>query len=131
MSKIGGSIARAFLDELPCDSEPKDVDETRFQAWKKDDGSGAAKTLKEAAALIDGDSARQHGDKHDLYDMTANLWSAYLMDTITPHQVAIMMALGKIARSHNGTKHNHDNYVDGAGYLAIAAELAEENDHGC
>ena len=116
-------------DTIPADVEPRDVDETRFQGWKKDDHSNAARTLQEAANLIDGDRARQHGDKHDLYDMTANLWSAYLMTEIAPYQVAIMMALAKIGRSNNGTRHNHDNYVDGAGYLAIAGELAE--DVGC
>jgi hypothetical protein len=42
---------------------------------------------------------------------------------MTPHDVAIMMALLKIARTQTGV-YNRDDYVDAAGYIALAHRLA-------
>jgi Domain of unknown function (DUF6378) len=42
---------------------------------------------------------------------------------ITPHDVALMMMLLKVARTAGGT-FNLDNYIDAAGYAGIPAELA-------
>jgi hypothetical protein len=42
---------------------------------------------------------------------------------MTPHDVAIMMALLKLARTQTGT-YNRDDYVDAAGYVALAHRLA-------
>jgi hypothetical protein len=52
----------------------------------------------------------------------AKLWSAYLERHIEPHQVAVCMALVKIARTINSADHR-DSYVDGAAYLAIAGQI--------
>jgi hypothetical protein len=58
---------------------------------------------------------------------TAALWSSYLEMPITDYQVAICMALVKVARSMETGK--TDTYVDMAAYVAIAGQLhTEEND---
>ena len=41
-----------------------------------------------------------------------------------PHDVAILMALLKIARVRSG-RYKADNYIDLAGYAACAAEIAD------
>ena len=123
---IGGSIARAFLDELPADCEPRDIPEK-----KSDTRSPAARTLARAASIIDGERDRSHGDRHESHRCIANLWTAYLDGyEFTSQDVAIMLALMKIARMKTGDG-NGDNFIDAAGYLALAGELAEGNDHGC
>ena len=43
---------------------------------------------------------------------------------IEPHDVAILMALLKIARVRSG-RYKADNYIDLAGYAACAAEIAD------
>jgi hypothetical protein len=58
---------------------------------------------------------------------TAALWSAYLEMPITDYQVAMCMALVKVARSMETDK--PDNYIDGTAYFAIAGQLhTEENE---
>ena len=59
----------------------------------------------------------------------AMLWNGYLhdKDTLTAEDVANMMELLKIARRKLGT-FNEDDYVDGAGYAAVALECAEEQE---
>ena len=53
----------------------------------------------------------------------AKLWSVYLERAIEPEQVAMCMALVKIARLIESPKHV-DSYADAADYLAIAAEIS-------
>jgi len=40
-------------------------------------------------------------------------------------QVALCMALLKIARAKNGT-FNSDDFIDGAGYMALAGDVGEK-----
>ena len=82
----------------------------------------AQETLKIASSLISGDRAKKHGDMFDSHDLIAKLWSVYIGKTIEAHDVACMMALLKIARTQCGET-NPDDYVDAAGYAAIAGEL--------
>ena len=71
----------------------------------------------------------EHGDTEMSFNMISELWSTYVSHAhtihaeswITPHDVAQMLALLKIARSVYGF--SRDNYVDAAGYTAIAAML--------
>ena len=55
----------------------------------------------------------------------AGLWTTYLGRHILPHEVAVCMALVKVARLTTSPDHR-DSYVDGAAYLAIAAEIADD-----
>ena len=77
--------------------------------------------LKETIKVITGPRAKDYGDKYDNHVNIAKLWSSYLDYEISPHDVAICMALVKIARlKHRRTK---DCYIDIAGYAAIASEI--------
>jgi hypothetical protein len=61
----------------------------------------------------------------------AEYWNLFLDDklkpmaNITASDVAIMMILLKISRNNKGSKFNIDNFVDMAGYAAIAGEIGE------
>lgn len=89
----------------------------------------AKEVLTTAASLIGGDRAEQHGDMGHVHIAIATLWVGYFYAkgdevVITPTDVANMMELLKIARRLCG-EYNADDYIDAAGYAAIAAELAE------
>ena len=84
------------------------------------------KLLSQASALVDGDREEEHGDFQANAEMIAAYWNTHLglIDFITPNDVPTMMALLKIARSHQKPERT-DNYRDAAGYIALAGELAE------
>lgn len=82
------------------------------------------KVIGEAQELIGGDRRDQYGD--DTFRTLAAMWSAYLGYDLERYQVAEMLALLKIAR--NSHKPKWDSYVDGIGYLALAAEEAFADD---
>ena len=79
--------------------------------------------LSEANALINGDRQAQYGPPAENFERIAAGWRVILECDVTPNQVALAMAWLKIARVVNGP--HRDSYVDGAGYLALAAELAD------
>ena len=81
---------------------------------------------RRAADLVGGDRACQHGDALAVHTNIAVLWSAFLGMPITARDVALMMVLLKIARTKTGT-FNPDDYVDAAGYAALAADVAGHN----
>jgi hypothetical protein len=82
--------------------------------------------LNEAKATIQ-DRGMDYGHPSDNLQRTASLWSAYLEVSVTDYQVAICMALVKIARSMETAK--TDTYVDMVAYTSLAAQLhTEEND---
>ena len=83
--------------------------------------------LREAEEIISSDRERTHGKAEDNLANIATLWDAWCRVSrdaqMTAHDVAIMMALLKIARTQTGT-YNRDDYVDAAGYVALAHRLA-------
>lgn len=87
-----------------------------------------AQVLREAENLVCGDREDQYGAPVDNLLRIANYWNDYLFDVMKrgdllgPRDVALMMALVKIAREANG--HKRDSLVDLAGYAALAAEVA-------
>jgi|DEB0MinimDraft_10_1074344.scaffolds.fasta_scaffold02330_10 hypothetical protein len=89
------------------------------------------RTLEAALGLITGDRAKQHGDYELNHANIAALWNAYLRirrepgAELTPADVALMMALLKVARTQLGG-FNPDDYCDAAAYLDLARELAHE-----
>lgn len=86
----------------------------------------ASDYLTEAKAIIQ-DRGMSYGHPSDNMQRTASLWSAYLEMPIDPAQVAMCLALVKVARSMETPK--VDNFVDGAAYFAISGELStEENE---
>lgn len=83
----------------------------------------ASDIAAEAANLVGGDRAAAYGDAIAGWSRVAELWSALLNHPVTPHDAANMMELLKIARRYSGP-FRADNYVDGAGYAAVAGEIA-------
>jgi len=77
--------------------------------------------LDEAKKLIGGDRQEDYGDKLKNHQNIADFWSVFLQKKITAHDVAICMALVKVARLMN--QHKKDSYLDMAAYAAIAGEI--------
>tara|TARA_R100001594_G_C3999134_1_gene254288 strand:- start:565 stop:849 length:285 start_codon:yes stop_codon:yes gene_type:complete len=78
--------------------------------------------LREAMVNTSDTRQKQHGDKAKNHANISALWSWYLKKEVSAYDVAMMMALLKIARTKTGSP-NKDDLVDGAAYLAIAGEL--------
>lgn len=78
--------------------------------------------LREAEKLINGDRQAHYGPPEENFAAIASMWSAYLGHPVTAADVCNLMALLKIARLRNGA--HRDSSVDGAGYLALGAEMA-------
>ena len=89
--------------------------------------------LQKAKDLVTGDRNDTHGDAFNNHAEIAEFWNIFLdkklqaMASITADDVALMMILMKISRHNQGKKVNIDNFVDMAGYAAIAGEI---NDAG-
>ena len=82
------------------------------------------KILLQADLLINGDREKDYGTPQESFGCIAKMWSAYMGDEISAADVCHMMALLKIARLRNGP--HRDSNVDGAGYMALGAEISEE-----
>lgn len=86
--------------------------------------SGRAQVLDAAKAAVTQDRQASYGPPEESFERIARLWSAYLGWTLQPSDVALMMALLKVARVQGNPAHR-DNYVDLAGYAACGAEIAQ------
>lgn len=84
-----------------------------------------AEVLETARQYVTKDRAADHGAMEDNFRTIARYWSLHLGVDITPGDVGVMMSLLKIARIKSNVKHE-DNYIDGCGYLACAAECEDE-----
>ena len=78
-------------------------------------------TLLKTLEAVTGKREDDYGDKLKNHQNIADLWSIYLKRKITAQDVAICMALLKIARIMHS--HHEDAYIDLAGYAAIAREI--------
>lgn len=83
------------------------------------------KTLTKAISCVCGDRERDYGTPEDNFGTIARLWTVYLDTAIAPVDVAMMMALLKVARIKNGGG-TGDSFVDLAGYAACGAEIFEK-----
>jgi len=92
----------------------------------------ASDLANEAARLVSEDRNATHGDAEQNCQNIADLWNAYLdshavdFAPLTAQDVLLMMALLKIARTKTGAL-NLDDYIDAAGYVALAGELAQKD----
>lgn len=93
-------------------------------------GAGSSKghashetVLQEAERIINGDRAEQYGDCRRSFDRIAKLWTAYHGTGFTEFDVANMMILLKVSRTHD--EYHRDSYVDIAGYAGLAEKLGE------
>lgn len=82
-----------------------------------------AEILDSAKKCVCEDRESQYGSPEDSFSIIAGFWSLYLEYAISPVDVAIMMALLKIARIAGG-RFKADSYIDACGYIACAGEIA-------
>ena len=82
-----------------------------------------ADILDRAKAIVTGEREKQYGKLEDNFAIIAELWGAYTGYKFSPVDVAMMMALLKIARIRTGVG-TVDSFVDLAGYAACAGEIA-------
>ena len=78
--------------------------------------------LEAARAAVCGDRTHDYGGPEDSFGMIAQLWTAYTGYEFRPTDVAVMMALLKVARLAGGSR-SRDNWVDIAGYAACGGEI--------
>ena len=78
--------------------------------------------LDTAKEYVTKDRAATHGDAERNFGLIAAYWSAHLNRNISPHDVAVMMTLMKLARMKSNPAHV-DSAVDAAGYSALAGEI--------
>ena len=92
--------------------------------------------LDEAKRLTTGDRQAEYGEPWRVYGVVAQMMEAYLNGrrragdaeiTITAEDVLNIMALVKIGRIATGVP-KADSYIDGAGYMALAGEVATEGE---
>jgi hypothetical protein len=79
--------------------------------------------LLQAHDLINGERQDAYGSPVPFFTRTAALWSAYLGHAVAGKDVAVCMCLLKLAREAN--HHKHDNLLDAAGYIGLAADLED------
>lgn len=77
--------------------------------------------LDEASSIVNGERASTYGGPEDSFSTVASLWSSWLEKKVSPSDVAIMLAMLKMARLKKTPKHK-DSWVDLAGYAACGAE---------
>ncbi|MGM9556585.1 MAG: DUF6378 domain-containing protein [Oscillospiraceae bacterium] len=88
-----------------------------------------AQILNEARSIICTDRNAQYGEPEDNFAVIGELWSQYLRRAkdadidLDGYDVGMLMALFKIGRLETGAP-KRDNFVDLAGYVACAAEIA-------
>lgn len=81
-----------------------------------------AETLDKAKSCVCGQRETEYGSPEDNFSAIAAFWSVYKGVNFSANDVAMMMALLKIARIKSGTG-TDDSYVDLAGYAACGAEI--------
>lgn len=79
--------------------------------------------LRKATECVCGKREQDYGNPEDNFKTIASLWSDYLNTNVTSIDVAMMMALLKIARIKRGTM-TEDSFVDLCGYSACGGEIA-------
>ena len=85
--------------------------------------------LERAIGLIMGNREEDYGEAHKNFSDIAALWSVVLGVDVQPWQVAACMSQLKLARAIKTSTHV-DSWVDMAGYVGLAAELALGDDNG-
>lgn len=99
-----------------------------------------AEILEAARACVCGEREQEYGSPENNFATIGLLWGVYLKaahpelakimvtNHITPKDVAVMMALLKVARIATGS--SMDSFVDLAGYAACAGEIVTAGNGG-
>lgn len=77
--------------------------------------------LEAARVCVCGEREQDYGTPEDSFGLIGQLWTAYMGILFTSKDVAMLMALLKVARIKTGDK--ADSFVDLAGYAACAGEI--------
>ena len=101
----------SLLEKPAVDSRPKP------EPWTR------KRVLREAEKCVCGQREQDYGTPEDNLSRIAEFWATYKGVEFSPIDVAIMMALLKVARIANNPGHM-DNYVDGCGYFCVGGELS-------
>ena len=80
--------------------------------------------LEQARVCVCGEREQDYGSPEDNFTLVGRLWEAYTGMRYSAKDVAMMLALLKVARIKTGVK--GDSFVDLAGYAACAGEIATE-----
>lgn len=125
--KISGIPAQWFDDEDHSADVGKKVSTPTDTPTETDTPTNTpttrAEILDAAKRIVTGDREKQYGKPEDNFAVIAEFWTTYIGHPISSEDVAIMMALLKIARIRSGN-YKADSFVDGVGYLSLAAEIA-------
>lgn len=81
--------------------------------------------LDTAKTIINGSRQDAYGNPENNFTKIAMFWGTYKGVLFSPHDVAVMMSLLKIARISTGSD-SEDSYVDTLGYMALAHDLKKE-----
>lgn len=81
-----------------------------------------AEILEAARVCVCGEREQDYGTPENSFGLIRQLWTAYMGTLFTAKDVAIMLALLKVARIKYDDK--ADSFVDLAGYAACAGEIA-------
>lgn len=112
-------VVMADNSTINCPECIYDIHDTDVESDRKFE-RGAV--LDEAKALITGERAKEHGSASVTFSKIAERWSSRLGCEVSPKDVAAMMIDLKLVRNQQNPNVK-DNYVDIAGYAALAAEL--------
>lgn len=104
-------IILSMLEKPAVDSRPKP------EPWTRQ------RVLSEAEKCVCGQREKDYGTPEDNFGRIAEFWTTYMGVEFGTVDVAIMMALLKIARISENMQHM-DSWVDGCGYLACGGEIA-------
>ena len=85
-----------------------------------------AELLDKAKMCVCGHRENEYGSPENNFSAIADFWSIYKGVEFSANDVAMMMALLKIARIKTGTT-TCDSFVDLAGYAACGAEISSQN----
>ena len=83
-----------------------------------------AEILEEARRCVCGEREQEYGTPENNFALVGKLWEAYSGQPFSAKDVAMMLALLKVARIKTGVK--GDSFVDLAGYAACAGEIATQ-----
>lgn len=95
-----------------------------------------AEILDSAKKCVCEDRNGQYGEPEDSFKNIADYWTTYIRHNfmsgadvcIRPVDVAMMMALFKIARIETADNAITDSYVDAIGYIACGGDIALERE---
>ena len=145
--KVDGEISKECVCQLPnkltgysdgcsnyCLRHPKEA--ARLMGYEviedEQDKPTRASILEEAKRCVCGQREQDYGSPENNFRLIASLWEPYIQQrcvgngadvSIGPEDVAMLMALLKIARICTGTG-TADSFVDLCGYVACGGEIA-------